>query len=92
MVRLERLELPRAYRPHGPEPCASTNSATAAIGPNSGDKVSLVRPTGLEPVQGFPHSALNAARLPIPPRPQNSGPRDRLHRGPTLYHPPNIDV
>ncbi len=69
MVRLEGLEPPRAYCPHGPEPCASTNSATAAIRSQIYEG-GLVRPTGLEPVQGFPYSALNAARLPIPPRPR----------------------
>ena len=30
----------------------------------------MVRLTGLEPVRGFPHNALNVARLPIPPQPR----------------------
>src|SRR3954452_8301101 len=30
-------------------------------------------PSGLEPPRAFAHSALNAARLPIPPRPRGDG-------------------
>ena len=30
---------------------------------------SMVRSRGLEPPRGYPHSDLNAARLPVPPRP-----------------------
>lgn len=32
----------------------------------------MVRLRGLEPPRGFPHSALNAARLPIPPQPPDA--------------------
>src|SRR5690348_16186283 len=35
-----------------------------------GAKTGLVRSRRLELPRGFPHSDLNAARLPIPPRPQ----------------------
>lgn len=45
----------------------------------------MVRPSGLEPPRAFAHSALNAARLPIPPRPRGDrkpsdlpSPRPRL--------------
>jgi hypothetical protein len=31
-----------------------------------------VRPTGIEPARDCSHQALNLARLPIPPRPQES--------------------
>ena len=76
-----------------PETCASTNSATAAkrnVTPfprqppfgahrqTHSDKA-VVRLRGLEPPRGFPHSALNAARLPIPPQPRGS--REQPARG-----------
>jgi hypothetical protein len=34
--------------------------------------VDSVRPTGIEPARDCSHQALNLARLPIPPRPQES--------------------
>jgi hypothetical protein len=40
--------------------------------------VLYVRTTGLEPARGFPHSDLNAARLPIPPRAHTGDSTGRL--------------
>src|SRR5690554_3352632 len=80
LVRLSGLEPPR-IAPQVPETCASTNSATAAGNPHSRlpaclpvQPVGLVRLTGLEPARPFGHSALNAARLPIPPQPLREAP------------------
>ena len=82
----ERTRTSTSVRKLAPEASASTNSATAAT--LSGEKSSptiraltgqMVRLRGLEPPRGFPHSALNAARLPIPPQPQDSA-----DRGPRL--------
>ncbi len=36
-------------------------------------KFPMVRQRGLEPPRGFPHNALNVARLPIPPLPRLMG-------------------
>ena len=33
----------------------------------------MVRQRGLEPPRGFPHNALNVARLPVPPLPRLFG-------------------
>ena len=70
----ERTRTSTSLRTQAPEACASTNSATSACGPavfpRGWDGGRLVRLRGLEPPRGLPHSALNAARLPIPPQPR----------------------
>ena len=48
----------------------------AAQRPRGQDR--LVRSRGLEPPRELPHSDLNAARLPIPPRPHMTGSRRRV--------------
>ncbi len=53
--------------------------AAPAAGPHRRAEAMVVRSRRLELPRGLPHSALNAARLPIPPRPQKALPkRDSL--------------
>ena len=58
-------------------------TASALIDRRPHRPMNVVRLRGLEPPRGFPHSALNAARLPIPPQPRmrhvRLGPRGRSY-------------
>ena len=70
LVRLKGLE-PLRLAAHGPQPCASANSATTA-------KIQILRQTcllhpmvpaiGVEPIRCCHHRILSPARLPVPPR------------------------
>ena len=61
--------------PHGPEPCASANSATSAsclFRPDTNSKEFIsVREMGLEPTRAYTHKILSLACLPIPALPQH---------------------
>src|SRR5882672_5988253 len=68
---------------------ARTNAriATSIALKTRGEPVILVRSRRLELPRSFPHSDLNAARLPIPPRPHAGAPnRAGLRLANSRYH------
>src|SRR5690606_39376331 len=53
----------------GGGPTSTDSTGTSVKHPQAREYLRMVRLRGLEPQRGRPHSALNAARLPVPPQP-----------------------